>query len=448
MKPSIYNFIWPAEQQDKVIVFNSMTTALIELDKDCAAVLNKPGFALEELSFGDRLLVAGLKEGGFVLDDEIDELQVLKFNYNRQKYDPGRMGLTIAPTMLCNFACTYCFEQPGEGDRRDGGHSIMPEPVRQELVDFVARAAKNLKSLQVIWYGGEPLLAQDVIVELSEKFISLAAENNIAYSAYMVTNGYLADENRWTVQKLKENRISTIQVTLDGPPEVHNRRRMLKSGRGSTFERILNNIKLLLSQGLAVHLRINVDRSNMENAEELLDILEAENLKDIQNIYLGQVHADTAGCKSVESSCATTEEFTRFSCAFHRTLAHRGFKAGRYPRSAVSCSANYLNAFVIDPDGDMYKCWHEVGNKPLAVGNIAGFDKPRDRQQRMREIRWLTWEPFAYAGCLSCKLVPVCMGGCSYRAMHAGDNQPDCLEWKYGLEDYIKLRCRPTEMNQ
>lgn len=451
MKPSIFNFIWPAEQRDKVIVFNSRTTALIELDKDCAEVLNKPCFDFEELSFGNRLLVEGMKEGGFVVDDEIDELKVVKFTYNRRKYAPGGMSLTITPTLLCNFACTYCFQQPGEGeDRPNCTHTVMSKPVQQELFNFVSRAVKNLKSLQVTWYGGEPLLAREVIFDLSEKFIRLAAENNITYLAYMVTNGYLADENR-TIQELKESRISVIQVTLDGPPEVHNRRRMLKAGRGPTFERILNNIRLFIGHGLAVHLRINVDRLNMENVEELLDILESENLKDIQKIYLGQVHADTAGCKSVESFCTTTEEFTHFNCAFHNTLARRGFMSGKtphYPRFGTNCTANRLNAFVIDPDGDLYKCWHEAGNKPFSIGNIAGLDKPRDRKQRMREIRWLTWEPFEYAGCLSCKLVPVCMGGCGYRAMYVNDNKPDCMEWKYGLEEYIKLCCRLKEVDE
>ena len=257
----------------------------------------------------------------------------------------------------------------------------------------------------------------------------------------MITNGYLLTKDPDIVQKLKDSRIKTFQITLDGPPEVHNSRRMLKGDSGPTFDQVLEGVKLLTANELVVSLRVNVDRSNMDGASKLLDILEENNLKDIA-IHLGHVSADTAGCKSIEGSCTAMEEFTVLNQTFHETLRQRGFKTGQmphYPRIAHACGANRMNAFVLDPDGDMYKCWSEIGDKPARIGNIVDF-KQRGKNERMHEIRWLTWEPFEYADCVKCKMLPICMGGCGYRAMFVNKDRPDCAEWKYSLEHYVRAR--------
>ncbi|MCL6612918.1 MAG: radical SAM protein [Peptococcaceae bacterium] len=442
VKPSMYNFIWPADDPAKVMIFNSLTTALAEVEKTHLDLLDLPRFDYDTLPDAARRFAEGLKQGGFVLDDAADELKILKFAYNSNKYNRMAIGFTVAPTLRCNFACTYCYEQAGEnGDRRDGQNAFMPEHVREELLKFIAQAAKTVKAVYITWYGGEPLLGREIIFDLSQKIIAVTEENKIAYSAGMITNGYLLAEDPDLVQKLKDSRIKFFQITLDGPPETHNRRRMLKGGNGPTFDRILEGVKLLAANGMEVGLRINVDRSNMEEALKLLDLLEENNLQDI-SVHLGHVHADTAGCKSIESSCATMEEFTAFNQTFRETLRQRGFKTGQtpyYPGIAHACGANRVNAFVLDPDGDMYKCWSEIGDKPARIGNIVGF-KQRGKDERMREIRWLTWEPFEYADCLACKVLPVCMGGCGYRAMFVNKDRPACGEWKYSLEHYVRAR--------
>ncbi|MCL6611582.1 MAG: SPASM domain-containing protein [Peptococcaceae bacterium] len=442
MKASNYNFIWPAGDTRKVMIFNSLTTSLAEAEKTHLDLLGLPRFDYGALPDDAKQFVEELKQGGFVLDDEADELKILKFAYNSIKYNRLGMGLTIAPTLRCNFACTYCYEQAEEGRAgRDGQNAFMPEKVQQELLRYIDQAANTVKSLFITWYGGEPLLAGDIIFGLSEKIIAIAEANKIAYSAIMITNGYLLAEDPDIVQKLKDSRIKLFQITLDGPPGVHNRRRMLKGTGGPTFQRILAGVRLLAANEMQVSLRVNVDRTNMYEALKILDILEENNLKDI-HVYLGHVHADTAGCKSLEGSCATMEEFTVLNQTFRETLRQRGFKAGQkphYPNIAHACGANRINSFVIDPDGDMYKCWHEIGDKPASIGNITGF-RQRGKSERMREIRWLTWEPFESEECVRCKILPVCMGGCSGRTILGSKAGPDCREWKYSLEHYVRER--------
>lgn len=442
MKPSFYNFIWSIDDPEKVMIFNSLTTALAEVRKSRIDLLNIPQFDYALLPEKEWKFVDELRKGGFVVDDTADELRMVKFNYNSDKYDSPIARLVIAPTLACNFACSYCFEQSDESQiKNDYQNNFMPDYIKQNLLNYVEEIAKKGKDMFVTWYGGEPLLAKEIIFDLSQKMITLAEENNVEYSAGMVTNGYLISKDPDTVKNLKKNRIKYIHVTLDGPREVHDSRRMLKGSNGPTFDRILEGIKLLKANGLETYIRVNTDRSNIDNISGLLDVLKDNNLSDIF-IYLGHVIPYTAGCKSYESSCILTEEFSVINQEFYKNLNLMGFDAGResfYPRFARACDANRTNAFVLDPDGDMYKCWTEIGNKASSIGKIGDLVR-QNEEKGNREVQWLTWEPFEYQECVKCKMLPICMGGCAHQAMFINRDRPECKEWKYGLEHYVRVR--------
>lgn len=440
MKPSAYNFVWSTDDPEKAIVFNSLTTALAEVRKSRTGLLNVSQFDYALLPENEKQFVDELQKGGFVVEDAADELKTVKFAYNSDKYDSSLTRLIIAPTLACNFACSYCFEQSEKSQsRKSEQNAFMPDSVKQDLLSYVEKTVKTGKDIFVTWYGGEPLLAKDIIFDLSQKIIALTEENNVEYSAGMVTNGYLLSENPDIVQNLKGSRIKFIHVTLDGPREVHDSRRMLKGSNGPTFDRILDGVRLLKTNDIETYIRVNIDRSNIENISSLLDVLKENNLSDVF-IYLGHVIPYTAGCKSYESSCMLTEEFSKINQEFYKNLNLMGFQAGRksyYPRFARACDANRTNAFVLDPDGDMYKCWTEIGNKTASIGKIGDLIR-QDNEKVNHEIQWLTWEPFEYSDCLKCKMLPICMGGCAHQAMFINRGRPECKEWKYGLENYVR----------
>jgi radical SAM additional 4Fe4S-binding domain len=442
MKPSIYNFVWSTDDPKKVMIFNSLTTALAEVRKSHIDLLNISQFDYALLPENKRQFVDELRKGGFVVDDTADELRMVKFAYNSDKYESSLARLVIAPTLACNFACSYCFEQSDKSQgKNDNQNVFMPDVVKQDLLKYVEKIVKTGKDIFVTWYGGEPLLAKETVFDLSQKIIAITEENKVEYSAGMLTNGYLLSEDSGTVQNFKRNRIKFVHVTLDGPREVHDSRRMLKGSSGPTFDRILEGIKLLKANGIETYIRVNIDRSNIDNISSLLKVLKENNLSNIF-IYLGHVIPYTAGCKSYESSCILTEEFSVINQAFYKNLNIMGFEAGResfYPRFARACDANRTNAFVLDPDGDMYKCWTEIGNKAISIGKIGDLTQKEEEKGNL-EVQWLAWEPFEYPDCIKCKMLPICMGGCAHQAMFINKGQPECKEWKYGLENYVRSR--------
>ena len=326
MKPSVYNFVWSTDDPEKVIIFNSLTTALAEVRTNCIDLLNIPQFDYALLPENKRQFVDELRKGGFVVDDTVNELRMVKFAYNSDKYDSAMVRLIIAPTLACNFACSYCFEQSDKSQSRKGEQNVfLPENIKQDLLNYIEEIVKTGKDVFVTWYGGEPLLARETIFDLSQKIIDITEENKVEYSAGMVTNGYLLSEDSGIVQNLKKNRIKFIHVTLDGPREVHDSRRMLKGSNGPTFDRILEGIKLLKANDIETYVRVNTDRSNIDNISSLLDVLKENNLDDIF-IYLGHVIPYTEGCKSYESSCILTEEFSIVNQAFYKNFKSDGIR--------------------------------------------------------------------------------------------------------------------------
>src|SRR5262249_18370550 len=130
----------------------------------------------------------------------------------------------------------------------------------------------SIKSFSVTWFGGEPLVGKSAVLALSDQFIERCDRARVSYTADIVTNGSLLDEA--TCVQLRERRIIRTQVSLDGPPHIHDRMRPMVGGRG-TFWKIVGNLHTAIKY-LDISIRINIDHHNLQYAEALLKILKDE----------------------------------------------------------------------------------------------------------------------------------------------------------------------------
>ena len=260
---SKYNLFF--DYEGKKIAFNAMTCGLAQVDNDFFEVYNKA----EDFSSDDNSneLIKDMKRGGFILDEGSDEMNVLKFRCNRGRFNESFYSLTIAPTIQCNFACPYCYETAKPG--------IMSKDVQDKLVELVEENAKLKKKIDVTWYGGEPLLAKKIVYSLSERFMEICARYEAEYSAGIITNGYLFEEE--DIEKFNKYKIRFTQITIDGTREVHNTRRILKADPSAdTFDKIINTVRLLNKSNSRVVIRVNVDKTNIQNTIELINYLASE----------------------------------------------------------------------------------------------------------------------------------------------------------------------------
>lgn len=209
------------------------------------------------------------------------------------------LTLTILPTFLCNFQCNYCYEVKR--------HESMNPDLQRRLVKLVEKRSDNLKSVNVTWMGGEPLLAFRSIEFLSQRFLEVCVKKNIKYSAGIITNGYLLTPKNFSILADKYM-VNSFQITIDGPQEVHDERRPLKNGE-NTFYKIVSNLQdIIASRPRETHVqvivRVNIDNLNMSRASELIDILCEKGLNGRISIIPARIDNATPVCNECIFGCS------------------------------------------------------------------------------------------------------------------------------------------------
>ncbi len=429
-KISNYNH-FQAWRNGYYIAFNAGSGAVALMTRDNFDLYNKLAERMNQgkldgLSDGEKTLLDQLKYGKFILPEDRDEIEGLRFVHNLHRYDQTSYGLTVAPTMNCNMGCKYCFEENKRG-------KMSPEVI-EAIVKAVDDRSEGMKSLDINWYGGEPLLALDVIEELTAKCLDIAGKKNIAYSASMISNGYLLTGK--IARKLRDLGISVVQITLDGPKKIHDRRRPLKNGKGS-FDKIIENIKEA-SDYVGIGIRVNIDKDFTEELiVELLDELEAAGLREKVGVYFGQLEPASEICANISENCYNANEFSRAEVRYYRLLLEHGFMVHKIPTPiSVYCMAQSIGAMLIDPDGDLYRCYNHAGDKSKSIGNIANeidYQHPVFRD-------FFRFDPLHDESCRSCEILPICMGGCPARRVDRKmQGEELCDSWKHNLNSMLDI---------
>lgn len=426
MKLSRYNFL--KRYEDATIFFNAMTCALAIVDENfLRAVDDIKNNSFDEKNFSPQL-IEDMKMSGCIINDDVDELEKVEFYRNLSKYDMTNFALTIAPTLDCNFRCKYCFENHPKGN--------MNEEIQHALLRFVEGRLNVAKKFSVIWYGGEPLLTKNIIYDLSDKFLELCEKNKIVYDAFIITNASLMDDS--DVEKFKKYKIHGAQITIDGPKEIHDKRRRNVKNK-STFDNLIERVNVLLNNDLSVVVRINIDKENINCVDDLLKTLRerVDKFQDLK-IDFGQVSTFTDICRSIESDCYNNEQYADVMLPLYAKVEEYGFTVNKmsvYPSPRTNyCCTDYSNSFVVDNHGDLFRCWNHVGNLKKSCGNVTDFE---NNELGRNYLSWIEWNPIRHAKCRNCNLLPICMGGCPDAMRNSGDGQPVCGTIKYNLNKVL-----------
>lgn len=229
-KLSEYNYHYIAEND--FIVYNTRSGAILtgtidEFDltdflKDISNYFNHEYFEI-------------LIECGIVVDSNIDELEEIKRAYHTQEKEV--FSITVVPTLSCNFKCPYCYVSTIPSKQK----KVISPAICKRILKYIKQEMldKDYTMCQIIWFGGEPTLALEVIEDFMEKLSKLSEEIGFLTTSTIVTNGYLLSEEYFL--RLYNSNVRIFQETLDGDSINHDLYRVLEDGSG-TFERIYNNL--------------------------------------------------------------------------------------------------------------------------------------------------------------------------------------------------------------
>lgn len=363
-----------------------------------------------------------LRDNGMLISADMDELQTVLEKYRKKRTATNTLSLTIAPTLDCNFACPYCYEsrQPGKMNRK----------TRNQLLDFTRTRLEAGGKLSVTWYGGEPLLVPEMLVNLTDKMNKLAAQHLVETDFSIVSNGYLL--TRPIAEKLSVAGVKEIQVTLDGPPEIHNTRRKLRGG-GTTFAVILENLKNTVDLFETVRVRINLDLQNRDAWKRVKELLKAAGLLSHVELSLGMVEAVSDTDAAYRDVCMDVGNFSDALVDWMLDNYHEGRRKALKLPSMPVCGAISDNAFVVGPEGSLTKCWNDAGDPEKAIGHVSVPGNLNDISKK-----WKNFNPVDWPECRGCDILPICMGACPDRLMRLGPG-PACTRWKHCLREAVIL---------
>jgi uncharacterized protein len=142
-------------------------------------------------------------------------------------------------TQECNLECKYCVyaSQKYLYHRTPTSKSLNVETARKAL-DYIKKiiSGRSRREFTIGFYGGEPLLNYQMI-----KIIVKYAKNifeNWKLNFSMTTNGTLLTEE--IIRFLIDNSF-ILRISLDGPIENHDAKRVFPTGKGS-FQQVIKNM--------------------------------------------------------------------------------------------------------------------------------------------------------------------------------------------------------------
>jgi len=435
-KSSFYNLILSLSGE-KFIVFNTLSNVVARIDRETKESIET--CSLERL---DNEIIARMRETGIIIPKNLNELDYLKYlrmlHLKNMLINP-RVGLTLVMTYSCNLACPYCYE----GNKKTKGGLLTSEKI-DTILTFAKNHEQNDKKpvISISFYGGEPLLNWKGCKYTLERLEEMKEKGEIQdYSTGFVTNGTLINEG--IISAINTYNIYSMQITLDGPKEIHDKRRIRANGEG-TFDEIIENIKLLkdeiTNEKFRLGLRINVDKTNYKQIPELLDFLKKKGLNDIPISY-GIVRSTIPYCSDCNTFVFLGRDLPEYLPLLWKEAYKRGFKIATRPNLKFSyCVYDSPNGYVIDPELKVYPCWEMVGDDKYCTGKIKedGTFEPAPLYYTAK-----TRDPIEFEECKNCKLLPICMGGCGAESIRRNGhpNGPGCdinkYIWKEGLEFYL-----------
>ena len=331
---SRFNLVIPVKGTNDVLVFNTLQGSAALVEDRIAGILTanlQPGGGSRQVfrRFGEDngapvnnslLTLPGedlerLAQIGAVVESPSCDDRAVQALLDRYWHE-RTLRLTLSYTSACQMRCSYCF-QSGRDLAERHGSDLIDRTI--SFVETYLNEHAEINELYVLLFGGEPLTAVDVANTYIDRLGQLASRRGLAFRMGLTTNGL--NLKRSLIQDWAKSGLDYVRVTLDGPPDLHDARRPLASGRG-TFETIVGNLRDLANlNAIGLGVSINIDKDNVDHVGALLDVLTEAGLKEHLEIILEPTVPPVGACGSAENESGTLEPTAPVaaSCGFAKT---------------------------------------------------------------------------------------------------------------------------------
>lgn len=419
MKESYYNHY--IDQKKIILFYNSLSDAYLALDKktsDKFIINNKLSLSLLSNNFPN--IFTSFKDNGFIVDKDVNEIVLFENMCLMKRFSKKNYDLTINPTLDCNLKCWYCYE-----------NHIPKSKISNELLENIIKHLKYKSSIEPFetlnlkFFGGEPLLRPHVINELIGRIKELSKEYDFKIHFHFTTNGTIIPKS--ILDKLNDCDVS-FQITIDGNKTNHNSVRVMKKSgneRG-TYDLIIKNIKRIFNEldNSSVNVRINFSDETFVQLKSLIHDLD---FCDRKRIILSLQKVWQVDSNSIDK--LRLFEFIRYANSKRFIVRYMTLNNN----AGIACYADNYNQAVINYNGQVFKC------------TARDFSDENSEGVLYKEgiINWNTEKlmdrmniPIA-TNCKKCKLLPSCPGVCTQKRLENKDKILCALDKDFTAQDYI-----------
>ncbi len=347
--------------------------------------------------------IATLKEQGLLYVEEKREIPV--------KSDLVK-ALCLHICHDCNLSCKYCFAGKG---KYKGKAEYMSFEVAKKAVDFLISNSGNRKTLEMDFFGGEPLMNFDVVKKTVEYAKEEGRKAGKTFLFTLTTNGVLlnGETARWLNDEMEN-----LVLSVDGRREVHDGVRKTVNGKGS-YDVIIDNIRNFVKMrgDKKYYVRGTFTNKNLDFGNDVLALadmgldqisLEPVVLDEKDELYIGK-----------KDLPAIKEEYRRLSKIYleRRAKGERLFnffhfnidlEGGVCLKKRVSACGAGNEYFSVTPNGDIFPCHQFASNPAYKMGNVFEGKLDENIRSTFKNASLYTREK-----CKDCFAKYHCSGGCA-----------------------------------
>jgi uncharacterized protein len=288
----------------------------------------------------------------------------------------------------------------------------MDVETARAMVTSLLQGGKAGGGVVLVFIGGESLLQRQLLADLLTWARGRGDAVGVDVGCVLYTNGALMDGD--VVAWANRQDVSLV-VSLDGPPEMHDRHRVFLSGKGSSTV-VLRNIHTLVEKSEHPLLRVrsvSTERGLLLPLHRYLFDLGFNELY-VQAAYGEEGYQGSVDAQDVECLAAWYRELLLAGVVFgvhpFTAILERLHRRGSAVTSHHPCNAG-LAALGVDANGDLYPCHHFYGLEEHRLGNVRDGLPSADERRRL-------FAPVTHRDpCAGCWNQRLCGGECYHRAL-------------------------------
>ena len=381
--------------------------------------------------FVNRSLYQFLYDKQFIVFDHDFEIQKINQRFAEFETSTKRLRLTILPTNMCNFDCRYCCQS--------APYSTMDKQTQNKVFKYIQRVLKNYKSLYISWFGGEPLIANNIIHNISSSIIAECKKEGKPYLAEITTNGYLLSVE--VFEQLLKDRIYFYQITIDGNKEIHNKNRPHKTDSDS-FTKIYKNLldikEKIKNRSFRIIIRINLTKEMSEQLNEILKQFKKDFGGDERFSFAVQPVKNWGGDKIEKNKGELVHCLSDYIFDLDK-FNEQGIKlAGKkfFNFGETFCDSNLKDGFLIDTDGSLKRCSIAIYDKNVRDINTVGYISSEGEPiMNGNDVKWK--RKIISESCTRCRVFPLCCCATCNLSFYIKNNKDACP--LFDITQYLRL---------